>query len=1077
METIHNLETSIKNQKAELIKSSIERLRKKLLDLTRRNNLINFRETRRTIKILNNDVDTLYKRLVLENKSIDLSPLENTEEEKEHISGNKSSENPITATDRFTSPQQQNIFSSTRQLNLPTQFSSRDEKSYFEILKKCDLTKHEIKQIQSKYDWEVISWKEKYEIFRDIYEKTTISNQVKLSRAENIININDYKNEKILQTNLLPQNLERRSKNILQHWKTGIEETGINFLYLSIGFLKWFEASHSNESYLSPIILIPLRIERTRLNRKTKCYTYSVGYSGEDIESNTSALERLKSDFGLVIPNISDDLIPSSYLSDLVSIISSKKRWEIKNDIHISFYSFANIRLYKDLDEKFWPSSNLPSKNFLIQTIIHGKEAPSSEPVIFGEVIDTDNLDTSKKLPIVLDADSSQLSAVNQCVYSEKSMVIVGPPGTGKSQTITNLIAAALMNKKSVLFVSEKKAALEVVRKRLDSIGLGDFCLELHSHKTQKGQLHKDIGIRLNAKYTESQELDIEISRYQQEREKLRNYYLLLTEKCSNTNYNNFEILWKSERWLNEIKGDPVTIDFFKPLLIDQIKIDNFTNLLQDFCSVFNQIPSEVIEYWFGFTPSNLQPGNEIVIREKINDLLKSSESLNKIIGEVTDSLNGNLDDTLGNVYYWSKVDLSVIDEREPNWNNELIHQLHDENVLKKLQIFIRLVGSYYYHKNEFEKGYVSLKNYSLINLKKIYKIIKFLVDIGHGGKTINDIKSVIDKTNKIIEISEKIKLTYEKLIDFYVVPPKTVNDYLKILELYDLFKSVPPAVTLNPYPNHSINLAMNILMQARDISDNILNELNEFAEYFDTQNLPDYQCLSHIIKILQSNNTWIKKLFSKDYRDAKKETCIYLYDKKFLKDKKLITNLNKLREIIKKSEDFQNSTHYQSILGPLFKGINSDWGNLAEAIKFCQDINSITESERISKNILNDLSEIKEKINILFPKALKNWKLLLETAKTFEIKISKDHQLDKLLSDLKNHHKVLNKCYEQLPINDNAPLLVISKLFTKFRSGVKALEILDSIENDESLPNILGSLYDSVYTDIVTLREYALMG
>src|SRR5690606_7136781 len=110
-----------------------------------------------------------------------------------------------------------------------------------------------------------------------------------------------------------------------------------------------------------------------------------------------------------------------------------------------------------------------------------------------------DRLDDAGELPpIVLDADSSQHSAIVDVVRG-KSLVVEGPPGTGKSQTITNLIAAVLAEGKTVLFVADKLAALEVVRKRLDDVGLGAFCLELHSHKTQKSALLEDIGHRIDA--------------------------------------------------------------------------------------------------------------------------------------------------------------------------------------------------------------------------------------------------------------------------------------------------------------------------------------------------------------------------------------------------------------------------------------------------------------------------------------------------------------------------------------------------------------------------------------------------
>ncbi len=104
-------------------------------------------------------------------------------------------------------------------------------------------------------------------------------------------------------------------------------------------------------------------------------------------------------------------------------------------------------------------------------------------------------------------AHRDELTAQNAAKFSRvkalfaalkgQNLVIQGPPGTGKSQTITNLIATMLAKGKSVLFVSEKLAALEVVRRRMSAAGLGDFCLELHSHKTRKLALLSDIETRL----------------------------------------------------------------------------------------------------------------------------------------------------------------------------------------------------------------------------------------------------------------------------------------------------------------------------------------------------------------------------------------------------------------------------------------------------------------------------------------------------------------------------------------------------------------------------------------------------
>jgi len=93
----------------------------------------------------------------------------------------------------------------------------------------------------------------------------------------------------------------------------------------------------------------------------------------------------------------------------------------------------------------------------------------------------------------VLDADSSQQEAI-EAAKAGLSFVLQGPPGTGKSQTIANIIAEFLAKGRRVLFVSQKIAALEVVQRRLEQVGLGEFCLQIHSHRRDKREVVSELG-------------------------------------------------------------------------------------------------------------------------------------------------------------------------------------------------------------------------------------------------------------------------------------------------------------------------------------------------------------------------------------------------------------------------------------------------------------------------------------------------------------------------------------------------------------------------------------------------------
>ena len=259
------------------------------------------------------------------------------------------------------------------------------------------------------------------------------------------------------------------------------EEQGVDLLFLAIGFLKWFEAARSDIERHAPLILIPVTLERQ--NAKTR---FKVRFSEEDITTNLSLQEKLKVEFGLKLPDIpeQDDLSPNAYFQNVSIAVASQPRWEVKNDdIVLWFFSFSKFLMYRDLDPENWPEGCKLDQYPLISRLL-GDGFAGETPLCEGDE-NVDAVIDPQNAVHVLDADSSQSLAIEE-VRRGRNLVIQGPPGTGKSQTIANLIASSVKEGKKVLFVAEKMAALEVVKRRLDNIGLGELCLELHSHKATK---------------------------------------------------------------------------------------------------------------------------------------------------------------------------------------------------------------------------------------------------------------------------------------------------------------------------------------------------------------------------------------------------------------------------------------------------------------------------------------------------------------------------------------------------------------------------------------------------------------
>jgi very-short-patch-repair endonuclease len=284
-----------------------------------------------------------------------------------------------------------------------------------------------------------------------------------------------------LQTQLTSEQLQSRLLSLYYDARTSEEEQGVSILYLALGFLEWYDSPSSDQPRFAPLLLIPVDLERPSVTSRFK-----LKYRDSEISTNLSLLAKLQQDFGVSLPDVPDteDLQPTNYFSDIEKLIAAQSRWQVRrNDMVLWFFSFAKYLMYRDLDPENWPEhAPLTTNPMINKALIEGFK---TEPPICGDDDKIDAVIDPNQAMHVTDADSSQALVIEE-VRRGRNLVVQGPPGTGKSQTITNLIATAIKDGKKVLFVAEKMAALEVVKRRLDGLDLGALCLELHSNKANK---------------------------------------------------------------------------------------------------------------------------------------------------------------------------------------------------------------------------------------------------------------------------------------------------------------------------------------------------------------------------------------------------------------------------------------------------------------------------------------------------------------------------------------------------------------------------------------------------------------
>ena len=322
-------------------------------------------------------------------------------------------------------------------------------------------------------------------------------------------------------SSLTSSDLDDKVKDLYRAAKTSVEENGASTLYLAVGFIKWFD-KEKTDAFYAPILLIPVE-----LIRKSILLGYAMRKREEDSLINITILEKLRQDFDIDVSELLGDLptdehgIDVEKVMDLVDAhIAGMNGWSIVRSCVLGNFSFSQFVMWNDMHSH----RATISKNKVVESLINGsltwdaKNLSAMPDVNESEVL----------LPIT--ADGSQLKAIAAATPNEKyegeSFVLHGPPGTGKSQTITSIIANCLANGKTVLFAAEKKAALDVVYSRLDKIGIAPFCLELHSNKVRKSHVLNQLkeASEVRAKLPSSEDFEKQLSDITARRNELDKY-------------------------------------------------------------------------------------------------------------------------------------------------------------------------------------------------------------------------------------------------------------------------------------------------------------------------------------------------------------------------------------------------------------------------------------------------------------------------------------------------------------------------------------------------------------------------
>lgn len=858
--------------------------------------------------------------------------------------------------------------------------------------KNIDITTPDFENLYDKIvnNEDTLRFSDYHEVMKTIFtetdksENTEINDSIKEQDLECKLEIVIIEGD--LETNTEIKKQIKTLKYLRQKSRTSIKEQGINTLYLSFGFLNWYENDEPTQIIESPLLLVPISLNKSSINAQ-----YTLSLYDDEILVNPNLIFKLENDFGVYLPEFNhytDNIM--DYFQKIEDLITNTS-WSVNKKATVSILSFLKINMYKDLERNEYLLKQHP----LVKAFCGNDseyQRPNSDLLNYDHDSKNKPLDTYQ----VLDADASQQDAI---LLAKKgySFVLQGPPGTGKSQTITNIISESLASGKKILFVSEKMAALDVVYNRLSAVGLADFCLTLHSHKANKKEVLKSLKDTLEIdKINLKDSILYELDALLQEKTLLNEYAQQLHTNCLPLNKSIYDVNGILAN-LNDIKNINFSINDIRSITIEDI--NNIEYILKEFANSIDGLTEAYNE--------NAWKGSTILqVDHKLRNLIKSAiDSLIPIVNPIANTAIPTLN-TFG---YDKSITYSNIDSIIEILNHSKDVMNLPDNLKQNnmgIQKCISTATNYLKTQNNVNSLYSNLENKynkeffnqdatlilspvskSLPNIENYFKNTTLNTD--DIFKDRDNITDILNKFSKHLEnLKENATQISEKLD---INSHNTLSDINKLIKLATEFsKDIRPS-------EDWFNNFSNVKRKFKTTEENIikLNKSKNQLSNIYVAELYEYSNVFHNNKYLNyidSENAEYSNTFKSDLDKYKS-----LYSKVASKYDKSIFNENikeKLTHLDNKLDLHNSRCSEININGSIF--LNN------------QNINSINVCHKFINNIIEmdkQIDTISTKLNLSKPNTIADIRTLLDFLNYWneDINITKNWFEKNIIIDIKN--------------------------------------------------------------------------
>lgn len=740
-------------------------------------------------------------------------------------------------------------------------------------------------------------------------------------------------NDQKVQTLFFADDLARKLSAIRESAHVLLHDAGLNALYLAFGFLEYYESSNSDEKRLAPLVFFPVELERELANGE---YRYSIRATNDDIEINVALAELLRTQLGIELPPWKESEEPTDlleiYFQSVEAAIAGKQDWRMRRFVTLGLFTFSTLVMYKDLDPQRWPVGTPIHGHPILRTLIAGAETNSSR---YAEDYDIDKIGEEDVL-LVTEADSSQHSAVVDVVKG-KSCVIQGPPGTGKSQTITNIVSAALNAGKSVLFVAEKMAALEVVHKRLKASGLEHFCFELHSTKTSKTAVVQSLASRLDYSGPKLQQQRIEsnLEALQRARKDLIYYVQKANEQAGVTGLTVQEILLgsaKRQLEASQLSESVAAARFSQPLEVTTHRrtqmmasadtLERQSALLQSFGPVA-QHP------WRGLRNTDLTEFDHPGLLKKLEEWRNSIQALQQEISAFEKTTSAPGPQTVAGTKKLCEL-INTLEGPTPQVNEPLFLKLSTPDARQALGNAIELLEAMAKAEERLRSFADPIEPAIIVGSIAIRELATALNAVGIESQSIAALAT--EEHNLASEVAElgAAVLAAQGLKDLGFIVEQSIEALTAAVAGIDLLKQLPRELVFLRDSRVLDEANASLLSHAENRRSGLVRRRQALEARLDLSSLPSVRDLDRFVFALKSKNAFTA-LFDAECKEAKKLHRVASRHVAKASRLQVAADFSDSSRYVKDEAEFNADLHLREVCGDRFDGLKTPLGDLIQ--------------------------------------------------------------------------------------------------------------------------------------------------